>query len=99
MDNSTYTQNTDGQQYPERADLRYTRENTSNRTFSFASYYSDHMVLQGSPREAVIWGYAHEDPAYKTVKIFINPGSMTYFAKVTPDLMWAAKIGRLCVYF
>ena len=28
-------------------------------SFSFASYYADHMVLQQSPASPIIWGYAN----------------------------------------
>lgn len=29
-------------------------------SLSFASYFSDHMVLQKSPESAVLWGYGRE---------------------------------------
>lgn len=68
---------------------------TVSRNFSFASYYGDHMVLQGSPRKAVIWGYAPENSTIGTVIITMYPRNATYMAVVTENQLWAVTIGRL----
>lgn len=66
---------------------------TQDRNFSFASYYGDHMVLQGSPRKAVVWGYVPGDMMSDHVLVILEPGSQTYSAEVTEELTWAVKIG------
>ena len=37
--------------------------------FAFASYYSDHMVLQREPTRAAVWGYAYAVGDQVTVNI------------------------------
>lgn len=66
----------------------------TDKNFSFASYYADYMVLQGSPKKAVIWGYAPPTSEGATVTLLISPGNVTYTTQVTENLVWSLKIGK-----
>ena len=65
----------------------------NNGKFSFASYYGDHMVLQGTPKKAVIWGYAPSGSAGKPVNVRVVGENMTASAPVTNHLLWAVELG------
>ena len=41
---------------------------TKAETFRFANHYSDHMVLQRQPHQAVIWGFG-EDGAHVEISV------------------------------
>lgn len=55
-------------------------------TFSFASYYGSHMVLQRGPKKAALWGYASLQDMGKTVTVEVSSSSalssMTSYDKV-----------------
>ncbi|ESN90664.1 hypothetical protein HELRODRAFT_108727 [Helobdella robusta] len=38
----------------------------------FANYFSNHMVLQGSPHKPVIWGYGPKPTDYKNISVIVR---------------------------
>ncbi len=38
-------------------------------SFRFGSYYTDHMVLQRAPQQAVVWGYARRVDGHVTIQL------------------------------
>ena len=69
-----------------------------NQNFSFASYFSDHMVLQASPKRAVVWGYASPGTEGQTVTITVLArAKISYEAVVAENLIWSTKIGINCL--
>ncbi|XP_052802563.1 sialate O-acetylesterase-like isoform X1 [Mya arenaria] len=63
--------------------------------FSFASYYNDQMVLQGSPRKAMVWGYATNGTQGMPVLLTVAAlnSTDTYKTVVTQQLIWSVAIG------
>jgi len=52
------------------------------------------MVLQGTPRKAVIWGYAPSGSEQNKVQVILEPDNQVYYGVVSADLTWTATIGK-----
>ncbi|XP_052223291.1 sialate O-acetylesterase-like [Dreissena polymorpha] len=80
---------THGLEYVHRLD---THDHNGDKNFSFASYYQNHMVLQGSPKQSIIWGYAPSSAVGQMVTIMIDHVAHNFSVPVMQDQTWAAKL-------